>query len=145
MTSVDLERFDPQQLSDFLGEFRTEFANRERKRRKNLGGEFEHPLAHEDYKRADPYPQLACANGSCSPQCRLSVRFQNPQAPVATWTGVGRTPRWVKSILGHPGITMARSRPSPCFKSPHSCLSVRRAERRLRASEVAFNAHYATW
>ena len=47
-------------------------------------------------------------------RCRSSSR--NPQSPDDTWTGIGRSPKWVQAILGERGIDMAAFKSIPMYQ-----------------------------
>ena len=44
------------------------------------------------------------------------MRFRNPQNPDETWTGIGRSPRWVQAILNERGIDMAAFKGIPMYQ-----------------------------
>ena len=47
-------------------------------------------------------------------RCRQS--FRNPQNPDQTWTGIGRSPKWVQAILDERGIDMTTFKSIPMFQ-----------------------------
>ena len=47
---------------------------------------------------------------------KMPVKFRNPQNPDETWTGIGRSPRWVQAILGERGIDMAAFKAIPMYQ-----------------------------
>ena len=92
-------------------------ASRERQRRKDFRGELEGLLVAEGYKLADVFPQLAGPNVSRPLRRKLPVKFRDPQNGEHTRTGVGRTPRWVQSILGQRGIDLATFKSIPMHQA----------------------------
>ena len=38
---------------------------------------------------------------------KTPVKFRNPQNPDETWTGIGRSPKWVQAIFAERGIDIA--------------------------------------
>ena len=43
-------------------------------------------------------------------------RFRDPQNPDETWTGIGRSPKWVQAILAERGIDIAAFRGIPMYQ-----------------------------
>ena len=81
-------------------------ASRERQRRNDLRSELERRVSAEGYKMGDIFPELG--NGASGRQRRkMPAKFRNPQNPEETWTGIGRSPKWVQAILDQRGIDMA--------------------------------------
>ena len=48
----------------------------------------------------------------------MPAKYRNPQNPDETWTGIGRSPKWVQAILGERGIDMAAFKSIPMYQIP---------------------------
>ena len=46
----------------------------------------------------------------------LEARLANPQSPEETWTGIGRSPKWVQAILDERGIDVAAFKGIPMYQ-----------------------------
>ena len=46
----------------------------------------------------------------------MPAKYRNPQNPDETWTGIGRSPKWVQAILGERGIEMAAFKSIPMYQ-----------------------------
>ena len=116
MTSIDLARLDINQLQDLVGNVQTEIAARAKQRRKDLRSELERRVAADGYKMADIFPELGngAANGR-QRQKRLP-KYRNPQNPDESWSGIGRTPKWVQAILEERGIDASAFRSIPMYQ-----------------------------
>ena len=115
MTSIDLARLDIDQLQNLVGDAQTEIASREKQRRKDLRSELERRVAADGYKMPDIFPELGSANGSGARRQKRPVKYRNSQNPGESWSGIGRTPKWVQAILEERGIDAA------AFKSIPMC------------------------
>lgn len=116
MTSIDISRLSEDQLTELLGKAQTEMATREKTRRKDLRREIERRIVAEGYRMADVFPELRDADGSGNGRRKRPAKFRNPQNPEQTWTGVGRSPKWVQTILGERGIDMAAFKAIPMYQ-----------------------------
>ena len=116
MADIDLSGFNIDQLTDLVGKARTEMASRGKQRRKDLRSELERRVAADGYKLSDIFPELGNGTASGRQRRKMPVKFRNPQNPDETWTGIGRTPRWVQAILGERGIEMAAFRSIPMYQ-----------------------------
>ena len=115
MASIDLSSLNIDQLSDLVGKAQSEMASREKQRRKDLRSELERRVSAEGYKMGDIFPEFA--NGAGGRQRRkMPVKFRNPQNPDETWTGVGRSPKWVQALLAERGIDIAAFKGIPMYQ-----------------------------
>ena len=47
----------------------------------------------------------------------MPAKYRNPQNPEGgTWTGIGRSPKWVQEILSERGIEMAAFKSIPMYQ-----------------------------
>ena len=116
MATIEIAGLDIEQLADLLEKAQAELAARERRRRKDFRSELERRVAAEGYKMGDLFPELA---GSAPPGARRGkrpARFRNPELPEQTWSGIGRTPKWVQAILEERGIDVATFKSIPMFQ-----------------------------
>ena len=116
MEDFDLSGLDNDDLTNLVGKVQTEMASREKQRRKDPRSELERLVTAEGYKMGDIFPELGngTSNGRQRPQ--MPVKFRNPQNLDETWTGIGRSPRWVQATLAERGLEMA------AFKAIPMCL-----------------------
>ena len=115
MADIDLSGLNIDQLTDLVGKAQSEMASRERQRRKDLRSELERRVTAEGYKMGDIFPELG--NGAGGRQRRkMPVKFRNPQNPEETWTGIGRSPKWVQVIIHERGIDMAAFKGIPMYQ-----------------------------
>ena len=111
MTDIDLRGLDVEQLSELVGKVQTEMASREKRKRHDLRAELERRVTADGYKLGDIFPELGGATPAKGRRRKLPAKYRNPQNPDETWTGIGRSPKWVQAILEERGIDM------PAFKS----------------------------
>ena len=116
MTAIDLNRLNVDQLKDLVGNAQTEMASREKQRRKDLRSQLESTVAEEGYKLGDIFPELGNGGAGARQRRKMPVKFRNPQNPEDTWTGIGRSPKWVQAILGERGIEMAAFKAIPMYQ-----------------------------
>ena len=116
MADIDLSDLNIEQLSDLVGKAQSEMASREKQRRKDLRSELERRVTADGYKLADIFPELG--NGAVNGRQRQKrpAKFRNPQNPDDTWSGIGRTPKWVQAILGERGIEVAAFKSIPMYQ-----------------------------
>lgn len=115
MEQIDLKGLNVDQLSELVGKVQTEMASREKRKRQELRAELERRVAAEGYKMADIFTEL----GGSSPSARrrkLPPKYRNPQNPEQTWTGIGRSPKWVQQILEERGIDMGAFKSIPMYQ-----------------------------
>ena len=115
MMSIDLTALSDEQLTDLLSKAQAKLASRERQNRKDLRAEIERRMAADGYKMADVFPELGAARSSTTRRKR-PARYRDPQNPEQTWSGIGRTPRWVQAILDEHGIDMKVFKSSPMYQ-----------------------------
>ena len=115
VTSIDIERLDIKQLGELLANAQTEIASREKGNRKELRAELERRVAADGYKMADIFPELG-AGASSGARRKRPAKYRNPQNPEQTWSGIGRTPKWVQAILDERGIDMAAFKSIPMYQ-----------------------------
>ena len=120
MATIDLAGLDAEKLTDLLGRAQGEFASREKQNRKELRAELERRVAAEGYVMSDIFPELG-ASSSGGPRRRRPARYRHPQNSERTWSGIGRTPKWVQSILDDRGIDMAAFESIPMYRVGGSC------------------------
>ena len=114
MTSIDLSTLSPKQLDSLASKAQTEMASRERTRRSHLRHSIEAEVHSQGYVLSDLFPALADA----APPTRRSTRpprFRDPHSPEHVWTGIGRAPNWIRSILDERGITLPEFKSLPMY------------------------------
>ena len=116
MVDIDLSGLDIDQLTDLVGKAQTEVASREKQRRKDLRTELERRLAADGYKLGDIFPELGPGAASGSQRQKRPAKYRNPQSPDDTWSGIGRSPKWVQAILGERGIDVAAFKSIPMYQ-----------------------------
>ena len=116
MADIDLSGLDIDQLTDLVGKAQSEMASRERQRRKDLRSELERRVAADGYKMADIFPELGNGAVSRSQRQKRPAKYRNPQDPEQTWSGIGRTPKWVQAILEERGIDAAAFKSIPMYQ-----------------------------
>ena len=117
MADIDLSGLDIDQLTDLVGKAQTEVASREKQRRKDLRTELERRLAADGYKLGDIFPELGPGAASGSQRQKRPAKYRNPQSPDDTWSGIGRSPKWVQAILGERGIDVAAFKSIPMYQA----------------------------
>ena len=115
MTEIHVARLDIEQLTDLLGEAQAELASRERQNRRELRSELERRVAAEGYKMAEIFPELGGAS-STGVRRKRPAKYRDPQNPEHTWSGIGRTPKWVQAILDERGIDLAAFKAIPMYR-----------------------------
>ena len=90
MTSIALSGLNIDQLSDLVGKAQSEMA--------------------------DIFPELGSANGSAARRQKRPAKFRNPQNPDESWSGIGRSPKWVQAILEERGIAAAAFKGIPMYR-----------------------------
>ena len=116
MDDIDVSGLSIDQLSDLVGKVQSEMASRERQRRKGLRIELERRVTAEGYRMGDIFPELGTGSANGRQRRKMPVKFRNPQNPEDTWTGIGRSPRWVRAILEERGIDMAAFKGIPMYQ-----------------------------
>ena len=116
MTDIDLSGLNIDQLTDLVGKAQSEVASRERNRRNDLRKELELLVTSEGYKMGDIFPEFGNTATDGTRRRKMPVKFRNPQNPDDTWTGIGRSPKWVQAILGERGIDMAAFKAIPMYQ-----------------------------
>ena len=79
-----------------------------------------HDLRHslaavEGYQLADIFPELRAAS-SAPGRRKRPLRYRDPQNPDHSWSGVGRTPKWVQAIVDERGIDVAAFKSIPMYR-----------------------------
>ena len=103
MADIDLSRLNIDQLTELVGKAQSEVASREGRRRKDLRSEIERRIVAAGYKLGDIFPELASGTTSGSQRQKRPAKYRNPQNPDQTWSGIGRSPKWVQAILERTG------------------------------------------
>ena len=116
MDDIDVSGLSIDQLSDLVGKVQSEMASRERQRRTNLRSELERRLTADGYQLHDIFPELGTGAANRRQRRKMPVKFRNPQNRDETWTGIGRSPRWVQAILAERGIDMAAFKGIPMYR-----------------------------
>ena len=116
MADIDLSNLNVDQLTDLVGKAQSEMASRERKRRKDLRSEIERRISAEGYKMGDIFPELGGAGGNGARRQKRPSKYRNPQNPDETWSGIGRTPRWVAAIVEERGIDVPAFKAIPMYQ-----------------------------
>ena len=116
MAEIDLSGLNIDQLADLVGKAQTEMASRERQRRKDLRSELERRVTAEGYKMGDIFPELGTGAANGRQRRKMPAKFRNPQNPDETWTGIGRSPKWVQAVLSERGIDMAAFKGIPMYQ-----------------------------
>ena len=115
VTSIDLGPLDIDQLTELLGNAQTEIASCEKENRKELRAELERRVTAEGYKMSDIFPELD-ADASSGARRKRPAKYRDPQNPDQTWSGIGRTPKWVQAILDERGIDMGAFKSIPMYR-----------------------------
>ena len=115
MADIDIAALGIDELADLLGKVQAEMASRERQRRKDLRAELERRITAEGYKLADILPELQSASATGTRRKR-PAKYRDPQNPEQTWSGIGRTPKWVQAILDERGIDVAAFKAIPMYR-----------------------------
>ena len=116
MDQIDLKGLDVDQLTELVGKVQTEMASREKRKRQDLRAELERRVAAEGYKMGDIFPELGSAGPTGRRRRKMPAKYRNPQNPEETWTGIGRSPKWVQVILTERGIDMASFKSIPMYQ-----------------------------
>ena len=116
MDQIDLKGLNVDQLSELVGKVQTEMASREKRRRQELRAELERRVAAEGYKMGDIFPELGTSAPAGRRRRKMPAKYRNPQNPEETWTGIGRSPKWVQEILSERGIDMAAFKSIPMYQ-----------------------------
>ena len=116
MADIDLSGLNIDQLADLVGKARTEMASREKNRRKDLREELERRVAADGYKMADIFPELGTGNGARPGRQKRPAKYRDPQNSDHTWSGIGRSPKWVAAILDERSIDMAAFKAIPMYQ-----------------------------
>ena len=116
MTSIDLSNLNVDQLSALVGKVQSEMASREKKRRQDLRTHLERQVLAEGYKMGDVFPQLGTGVVPSRQRQKRPAKYRNPQNPDQEWSGIGRTPKWVQSILAERGIDSAVFKSIPMYQ-----------------------------
>ena len=116
MADTDLSNLNIDQLADLVGKAQAEMASREKQRRKDLRSELERRVTAEGYKMGDIFPELGSASASAARRQKRPAKYRNPQNPDDTWSGIGRTPKWVAAIVAERGIDVPAFKAIPMYQ-----------------------------
>ena len=114
MADIDLSSLDIAELTDLVGKAQSEVASREKRRRKDLRSELERRVAAAGYEMGDIFPELG--SGSRPGRQKRAAKYRNPQDPDQSWSGIGRTPKWVQAIVDERGIDVASFKSIPMYQ-----------------------------
>ena len=103
MADIDLSGLNIDQLTELVGKAQAQMASREKQRRKDLRSELERRVAADGYKMGDIFPELGTGGANGRQRRKMPAKFRNPKNPEDTWTGIGRSPKWVQAILAERG------------------------------------------
>ncbi len=112
--SVDLRNMSADELSSLVSQAQTEMASREKGKRQELRRELERRVTAEGYKLGDIFPELG--GGTTGKKRSMPAKFRNPQNPSDTWSGVGRSPKWVQQILTERQIDVKAFKKLPMYQ-----------------------------
>ena len=115
MSSINLESLDIDQLAGLLANAQAEMASREKGNRKELRAALERRVAAEGYKMSDIFPELGTGASSRARRKR-PAKYRNPHNTDQTWSGIGRTPKWVQAIVDERGIDVAAFKSIPMYR-----------------------------
>ena len=115
VASIELEALDIDQLTELLAKAQAEMASREKQNRKELRAELERRVAVEGYKMRDIFPEFGAASSNGARRKR-PAKYRDPQNPDQTWSGIGRTRKWVQAIPDERGIDMTAFRSIPMYQ-----------------------------
>ena len=116
MADIDLSALNIDQLADLVTQTQTEMASREKQRRKDLRNELERRVTAEGYKMGDIFPELGSGSASAARRQKRPAKYRNPQNPDDTWSGIGRTPKWVAAIVEERGIDVPAFKATPMYQ-----------------------------
>ena len=116
MADIDLSGLNIDQLADLVTKTQSEMASREKQRRKDLRSELERRVAAEGYKMGDIFPEFGSGSESAARRQKRPAKYRNPQNPDDTWSGIGRTPRWVAAIVEERGIDVPAFKAIPMYQ-----------------------------
>ena len=91
-------------------------ASRKCQRRKDLRSELERRVAADGYKLGDIFPELRTGGANGTRRRKMPAKFRNPQNLDETWTGIGRSPKWVQAILSERGTDTAVFKSIPMYQ-----------------------------
>ena len=116
MADIDLSGLNIDELTNLVGKAQTEMATREKKRRKDLRSEIERRVTAEGYKMGDIFPELGNGAAGGRQRQKRPAKYRNPQNPDDTWSGIGRTPKWVAAIVEERGIDVPAFKAIPMYQ-----------------------------
>ena len=116
MQSIDLKGLDIDQLTALFGNVQTEMASREKRKRQELRSELERRMAAEGYKLNDIFPEAGGGGQPAGRRQKMPPKYRNPQNSDETWTGIGRSPKWVQAILAERGIDVVAFKSIPMYR-----------------------------
>ena len=70
----------------------------------------------DGYKMGDIFPELASGSAGAARRQKRPAKYRNPQNPDETWSGIGRTPKWVQAILEERGIDVPAFKAIPMYQ-----------------------------
>ena len=115
MASIDPTGLDIEQLADLLTKAQAELKARAQQGRKALRAELERRVAADGYRMRDIFPELR-TGASSGARRKRPAKYRDPQNPDQTWSGVGRTPKWVQAIVDERGIDIAAFKSIPMYR-----------------------------
>ena len=116
MADIDLSGLNIDELTDLVRKAQSEMASRERKRRTDLRSEIERRVTAEGYKMGDIFPELGKGGANGTARKKRPAKYRNPQNPDDTWSGIGRTPKWVAAIVEERGIDVPAFKAIPMYQ-----------------------------
>ena len=64
----------------------------------------------------DIFPELAKGGANGTVRQKRPAKYRNPQNPDDTWSGIGRTPKWVAAIVEERGIDVPAFKAIPMYQ-----------------------------
>ena len=110
-TIHDLPGMSTSALGVLLKSAEGELAARRRERREALRDEIKHIAKAHGYQVREIFPELV------HPPRKRPVKFRDPLDDKNAWTGIGRTPLWVRAILDDRRIDLATFRTLPEYRA----------------------------
>ena len=70
---------------------------------------------------ADIFPEFGNGAANGRQRQKRTAKYRNPQNPGETWSGIGRTPKWVQAILEERGIDASAFKSVPSRRDLGRC------------------------
>ena len=116
MIEINLSNLDTEELDGLIGKAQSEIASRETQKRRDLRTELDHRIRSEGYQLSDIFPELAKGITDEPRRRKMPAKFQNPQDRRQTWSGIGRSPKWVQAIIEEHAIDVKAFKRLPTYQ-----------------------------